>query len=791
MTALFETRAKQAHDRLVEMGGRPSRPIRLQPTWKATYRDGLIYISDNEGELDCTLSNDMDPMEHHWVEESTKFRGELEQWQIFRECQQKWQNNARLETQLELDNTDAGLMEILIRLSDWQEFEIFQKNIRGGALYFEDRCRQTYLQIREFEVSTAYPRTSSVAHEAIRTWLRQFDQSQKEIEDANKKLNWIKSQWPKVVAESVDSISKSPELQSVLEAKFKRQTHAAFAAIQKLGGQPSRAVHPPHESMNFFHRILYWTSEASKYMQELVDWETFLSWRLFELGDKPTTQEQDFECPQFQSGLDFYVEFEKFRSFQYNLASVWLQCWQRVVQWYEEEIETPDPDVPDITPGYLENYAKAARLHMRDSEQRVADAAMRLEKAAREHAHALSEPVHITGGEIKESLPTPRLPTPPPSFSESPSSSHSSLSSSSSSLSSHSTASLQSSPSVQPYPSPPSSQYSQSSKSHGRLFEKSKSSTAEKRRRRSKKEAARRREARLADTNTIQQPLPTIFPGSPQFEEDDDVQMEDDDIQMMDILEDENPAEAIEEFGRPESEDTVTTDLATSSSNISSCSSELPTGPISVYESWKLRLSGRRPHWRKVPSPTKLDQASFGGVPKPTSKKAAKKVRKLTEQQTMMLLNAVSNSDCPTDSPLPRRSERLKEKAAASAIISQLQLNAAQTPQSTDHKQPQKQAGHIEASRPSKRKYSELQLDALEPPQTTRPKNPKIQLDALEPPQTPRRKKPKIQPDAVDLPQTSKPKKPKMESKTNEPSRRQKKLERRARDAAHPRWETV
>ncbi|KAF6241780.1 hypothetical protein HO173_000492 [Letharia columbiana] len=152
MTATYEARAKQHHDRLIEMGGRPTRPVRLQPTWNATYRDGLIYITDNQGELECTLSDDIDPMNHHWSRESAHFERELENWQRFRENQQRLQHLDRLETELELDDTDAGLINVLTRLSDWEEFEVFQDLICVDAFDFGDRCRLSFLQITKWEV---------------------------------------------------------------------------------------------------------------------------------------------------------------------------------------------------------------------------------------------------------------------------------------------------------------------------------------------------------------------------------------------------------------------------------------------------------------------------------------------------------------------------------------------------------------------------------------------------------------------------------------------------------------
>ena len=712
MTATYEARAKQDHDRLIKMGGRPTRPVRLRPTWSTTYKDGLIYITGSEGELECTLSNDIDPMNRHWSGESARFEGELEHWQKFKKSQQRLQHLERLETELELDNTDARLINALTRLSDWEEFEVFQDQILAGALCFEDRCRQNFLRITKWEATTENQPTSSVAHDAIDPWLRVFDHSQEEIEAAKNQLNWIKDQWPKVVAESVDSISKTPELQQELEAKFRKQTYATISAIQKLGGQPSHAISLPNESMNYLQRILYWSLETSKYKEELLDWKTFLKWRRYNQGDTIDMQRREYFCPQFESALDFFAEFEKFRGFQYNHALTWLKCWERIVRWYEEEIEMPHPD---ITPGYLDDYAEEARSHVRDSEQKLADAALRLQNSMQEHAHALSEQGQTSGCDTKKECPQkPFPPTPPLSGSESPESSRYSSSPSQFSLSSPSPPSSQSSQSSQSRPSPRSLQSPERLSKDRRPS--SNSSAAEKCHRRSKKEKARKGGAKMGNTNTKQQPLPI-------FSLDPNEVKKDSDIEMSDVPEGPGLAEALEELNEPEPEDTVMSDVEDSPSHTLSSPSKSHPRPTTNTHLRKLPSpSARGPTSRKTRSATKLYQALSDKVTKNKNirKKPTTKAKQFTEQQTMVLLNAASTNLPPTDpispSTIPlRRSERLKNKAAASAVISPPQLNAVEVPRLPRQKKPRLQPNALETPRKSKRKNPKMQSKAITP----------------------------------------------------------------------------
>ena len=80
----YEARAKQDYDRLVEMGGRPTRPLRLPPTWTAIYEDGEIPLIDYDGKIEIIISGRIDPIGHHWKGESRPVRNELNNWHKFR-----------------------------------------------------------------------------------------------------------------------------------------------------------------------------------------------------------------------------------------------------------------------------------------------------------------------------------------------------------------------------------------------------------------------------------------------------------------------------------------------------------------------------------------------------------------------------------------------------------------------------------------------------------------------------------------------------------------------------------
>ena len=73
---------------------------------------------------------------------------------MFRKYQQRAQHRARLETELELDNTDARLINYLIKLTDWQEFEAYQGFDVDYALSALDRRLRDFRLSRKREAKT-------------------------------------------------------------------------------------------------------------------------------------------------------------------------------------------------------------------------------------------------------------------------------------------------------------------------------------------------------------------------------------------------------------------------------------------------------------------------------------------------------------------------------------------------------------------------------------------------------------------------------------------------------------
>ena len=805
LTRSYEARAKRSYDELIAMGGRPSRPVQLQPSWNAIYRNGLIYLQNHRGECEATLSDDEDPMNHHWEKERAYFEKEIFFWHRFRLHQEKMLPFGRLDTELELDHTNMEIFKVLTRLRDWEGFGAFWQHENVDALKFEEASRSYLLEgIRSEALSEESPSSAEV-HEKIRDGLLQFNHTQTNLECIKYWMNWVKDEWPKMVAEAVNIISKTPDLEPVLEAKFRKQTHATFRAIQNQGGQPSHAINPPHESMDVLHRILHWSSETAVYKKELFEWKRFLQWRRHERVDKPTTQRRGGQCPQLRSELEFLEEFEQFRRSRYDRALRWNNCRQRILRWYQEEAETPDADRSYyFLDSNLKKHVDIARSRKIESEQELADAAWQLEKSVQEHVRALSEHVSCSHSETWVKVQRGELlPTPPPSISEGSRASRSSASSCSDcSRSSRSPRSLRSSLSSKSSRSSQSSQSAESpSKDRNPRLQIRSAHRAE---RRSKKINARR----LRIANTWQQAAPKISPGPQQVTIDDD-------IKMTDASEDPGAVEGAESqetdmtdagaVGGTEIKDTDMTDPRDAFDYSTLFSSESLSRPSKKIEAKNSAISsGNGVTSRITRSASRSNHTVLGRIPKNVGKKPIKKAKTFTEHQTIVLLDAASSKSSALESPPFRRSDRLKESLASNGNDvgkkptkkaktftehqSITHINAASSnavpPKSGPLRRSDRLKEKASASAVAPSSYPNSSSPS-QPPEQTRPNRESVTIKS---PRPSRQKKPTFQLDALEPLQDSAQKHSKQQANTIEQSRsrRQKKLEKRARSTARP-----
>ena len=349
--------AHRFYDQLRALGGRPTRPIKQYPNCKTDAVDSRTFYRDEYEKIEVIFEVDRDRSLDHWIEEVNRCSLELLQWKQFKENQRIHNQNGPSRLELDLENTDIALVDVVSKLKDWQEFQ----------LYCQSSVHETERFLEHGHVGDS--RTRYAMSTAA------------ELEACHNELIWVKSQWAEVVAEACLSIAAAPKLQEELESKLDRQLKAIYRALQKEGARPSRIICAPHEDAGFSERLQHWVSEISDFSAELWSWRLFKGWRedvrdadnMYQKWRNVLSKTECDSCPALFEDLVTYHQQEL------DEATSWTDCW-RLRARQDEEAKRGKPlsegiDIScDVSDDIAERYAKQA-------EERVFYAAKRLERS--------------------------------------------------------------------------------------------------------------------------------------------------------------------------------------------------------------------------------------------------------------------------------------------------------------------------------------------------------------------------------------------------------------------------
>ena len=454
---------------------------------------------------------------------------------------------------------------------------------------------------------------------------------------------------------------------------MEEQTNAVYQELELLKAKPSGATQGPCPTASFFRRILYWKTETSRLLNEFREWKMFLAWR-----ENPVPactlmsieEQQSDECRVY---LALWYDYVTYRKCQLDKAKTSIHCWRRLQESTEKEIgELKEMGMPTWGgPIASQKYAERSLQDVATAEAQLRLAQQQLAKLSSQQATSAADEASQNSTQCQQLPPSP----PDSDAYGSRSSDRGILDRGISPTEAHR-------PSPTPkYPGPvhASSVLSQVGNKQA--------------------ENENTEEPQLIAKSDADVPEQDIF---------------DDDIQMTDAPNDTNPHEAIGKLKEAEPMDTLMSDVKDPINPGFTSALEVDPKSRGNRATRKPSLPVHQvPTSRKTRSATKLDQAISSGVLKKKGKKSANKAKDFTEQQTLALLDAASTS-CPSTGPAPlRRSERLKEKAAASAVIPLLQIDDIKPSQSCRQKR-KRQDSPTEPFQSSKQKKLKVQSDALE-----------------------------------------------------------------------------
>lgn len=626
----YKRHAYNYHDTLIEMGGRPTRPVLEKPAGNAVYEKDEIRIMDNHGGFQGTIAIDENLTHHHWTEECDRFYKELERWKEFRDHQRDTEDQPLLKTAIDPENTDQRLVKVLVRLNDWREFQHYQQVKVGRAAMLTWKVTRALEKIARKEAVSDEATSSPKTQYTIDTCLDQLFIRQQGLETSEMQLTWIESQIAEILSEACASLQATFPLQRQLEMNLEQQANAYHQKLEALEARPDASVRSPHQSAGFAQRLCHWGSEICRLMKELWEWKIFLRWRKTKPFTSQTGTHEEQESSGRSSDLQIWVDYVAYRRYQLDRTQSWVASWQRLLKSNEDDMETASKGLALLV---LQDSTATVRANVKKFQQDIHTAEFRLRLAEQQLAElssheSSSAPAQVT----QQNTGHPRLP-PSSLESKSPESIPGDLKLTdlgSSPTKVHRLSGSTNSPisgipgSVQP--------------SKGKINEKQPVTVAD-----------------------VLVPNQVIL---------------DDAIQLTDTAENSYPHEA---FGEHEGARSV--DIWRSSVEgtlMSDIEDPVTTSPPPAYN---LSIKGRGsrakrksrlpvdqvPTSRKTRSATELDHDTSDRVLKDTDKKSVRKKKGFSERQTMALLSTASTNGSSTgSSPSLRRSQRLKEKAAAS-----------------------------------------------------------------------------------------------------------------------------
>lgn len=238
--------AKKAHDTLIQMGGRPTRPIRYNPRWKTVLLGGDLLHEDAE-KIEVLFYEGSDargsgPSRHwteagfiaaHWGAECRQFQEELRRWQGFRDVQQ-WIREHRPDKAREEDMErqrypqDPHLTASLKKLKDWKEYRVyFQRGI--------DKCKKRIEGARR--AVEAIERKDPVMNQGKVHWLRVIETKRERVTAEEKRLEWVKQQLPTVLLECAASLMGAPTSRHEMEERSELEAKRVFNTLVETGGR--------------------------------------------------------------------------------------------------------------------------------------------------------------------------------------------------------------------------------------------------------------------------------------------------------------------------------------------------------------------------------------------------------------------------------------------------------------------------------------------------------------------------------------------------------------------------
>lgn len=408
--------ANRAYDALIQMGGRPTRPIRCDVHWKTVfYGEEQFYknTEDNSKELfyygtskpsRSPYATEAGVILAHWVAEKKRLDEELQRWQDFRNTQQ-WIREHHPEKAKEEDMErqryphDPQLTASLKKLTDWKEYQAYFQRRIGRLKRAIESDRRAVEAIERKDPGVDWSRGPGIFRGSSRKgWVDSIESRRKMLAAEEKRLEWVKKQLPAVLSECAASLMEYPTSRRQMEERSELEAKQVYNTLVDIGGRPSRPIRPvpdvydAEHTDEHVHALCHWEGECSQFEEELREWKKFLDYRQKKKTDGETEVKlEERESAESPTQVDLWKDYRVYQHLEVENTKQWVEFWRRQVEDFQD---TANRQALQGWAGPAVRYhsqGESMKSHVEDARKQIGPAEMQLEWVKEQLSDLLAE----------------------------------------------------------------------------------------------------------------------------------------------------------------------------------------------------------------------------------------------------------------------------------------------------------------------------------------------------------------------------------------------------------------
>ena len=191
-----------------------SSPLRIEPCQRTGYHEGdPCWGRENGIPLVACSSDGTHRMVSHWASERRRLGEELERWEQFRSTQQRKHLPTLLQARGNIPEShgyDEQTMAVLIRVTDWQDYQTSQQEKVDHMKVWQEYCRQRLERLFEEEKATESDASKKAVQVQLEERLQALFTQQCRLEEDETVLRLIKQSTLAMFSEIETSMEDAP-----------------------------------------------------------------------------------------------------------------------------------------------------------------------------------------------------------------------------------------------------------------------------------------------------------------------------------------------------------------------------------------------------------------------------------------------------------------------------------------------------------------------------------------------------------------------------------------------------